>query len=122
MKVPKVKTGKIHFYVNGQLMRAKGAFTYNIGNDIKKKIVGADKVHGTKITPQVPFIEGKVTDGSDVDLAQLQKAEGTITLELMKGKTIAIYEADYASEGTCETDEGEIPVRFEGASGREIKA
>ncbi len=116
-----VKTGQIHFAVNGERMRAKGSFTYNLGQPIKKKILGSDKVHGTKILPQVPFIEGKITDGSDIDLATLMAATGTVTLELSNGKTIAVYNAEYASEGTVDTDEGEIPVRYEGDEGKEIK-
>ena len=121
MAKTKVITGQIHFFVNGEMMRAKGAFTYNLGLPITKKILGTDKVHGKKKLPQVPFIEGKITDGDDIDLATLISATGTITLELANGKTIALYEADYASEGTVDTDEGEIPVRYEGETAKEIK-
>jgi hypothetical protein len=82
--------------------------------------VGADAVHGYKEVPQVPFIEGKITDSSDLDLAELcDVVDATVTLELANGKVIVLRDAWYAGEGTVDTDEGEIGVRFEGKSADE---
>lgn len=113
--------GIIYVKVDGQLYSAKGNFTYNIGKPKRDAIIGADAVHGFKETPQVPFIEGEFTDSPTMSLEALVTTENaTVTLELAVGKTIVIREAWYAGEGTGNTDEGNIGVRFEGISGEEI--
>ena len=86
-------------------------------------IVGADSVHGYKETPQVAFIEGEITDNLGLDLDKLVTGEGvTITLELANGKVISLAEAWYAAEGTGNTDEGNLSVRWESRQqGQEIK-
>lgn len=113
-------TGKLFFKVNGTRQRAKGSFTYNLGRDKKTRILGVDGVHGSKVEPVVPFIEGKITDGDDIDLALLIETEGTITLELQNGKTIFLHDAVYAADADVDSDEGEIPVRFEGSRAEEV--
>lgn len=114
--------GIIFLKVNGEIYNAKGSFTYNIGKPKRDAIVGADQVHGYKEVPQIPFIEGEITDTPTMDLEALVTAENaTVTLELANGKVISLREAWYASEGTGNTDEGNIGVRFEGISGEEIK-
>lgn len=118
--MPNLRTGKLFFKINGDKKRAKGAFTYNIGRDKKTKIPGVDKVHGTKIEIVVPFIEGKISDGDDIDLASLIDVTGTVTLELANGKTISLFGAEYAADANVTTDEGEIPIRFEGDSAKEV--
>lgn len=113
--------GIIYLTLNGEQLQAKGEFTYNIGIPKKEMVLGADGVHGFKEMPQVPFIEGAITDNNLLDLAVLQSTrDATITLQLANGKTIAIEEAVYASEGSAKTEEGEIEVRFEGVRGREL--
>ena len=108
------KGGIIYIQVNGQIYDAKGAFTYNLGVNKKEAIVGAEKIHGYKETPQVPFIEGAITDDIDLDLRSLQETDdATVTLELAVGKTVMLSTAWYADEGTGNTEEGEIPFRFE---------
>jgi hypothetical protein len=47
--------------------------------------------------------------------------DATITLELANSKVIVLREAWNAAEGTGNTGEGNIPVRFEGMSAEEIK-
>ena len=113
--------GKIYFKVNGELQNAKGSFTYNLGADKLEGIVGADGVHGAKSMPQIPFIEGKITDRPDLDLQSLITLnDTTVTLELANGKNIVLRNAWYANEGSVETEEAEIPVRFEGISAEEV--
>lgn len=115
------RSGIVYFKINGVQRDAKGSFTYNINPDKKEAIVGSDGVHGYKVMPQVNFIEGEITDASDLDLAALQAlSDETITLELSNGKTIVLSNAWYAHEGTVGTEEANIPVRFEGKKGREI--
>jgi hypothetical protein len=113
-------TGKLFFKVNGTRYDAKGEFSYNLGKDKKTRILGADGVHGAKVEPVIPFIEGKITDNSDLDLAAFIAITGTITLELQNGKTIMLSDADYAADADVTTEEGEIPVRFEGSSCEEV--
>lgn len=116
--------GTISVQKNGQVQKAKGAFTYNIGRPKREAKTGSDgKVHGYTETAQVPFIEGALTDSGDLDLEDLiNTVDATITLQLANGKTILLSEAWYANEGTVSTEEGEIPCRFEGMNGEEVPA
>jgi hypothetical protein len=114
--------GIIALKVNGDIYFAKGNFTYNIGKPKREGVVGADVVHGYKETPQVPFIEGEITDRNELSLEDLVTLDdATITLELSNGKVITLSEAWYASEGTGNTEEGNIACRFEGMSAEEVK-
>lgn len=113
--------GILYLKVNGEIYDAKGNFTYNLGQPKREGIVGADSVHGYKETPQAPFIEGEITDRPALDLAAMCQIDGsTITLELANGKVITLRDAWYAGEGTGNTEEGNIDVRFEGLSADEV--
>ncbi|MDR9749847.1 phage tail tube protein [Pseudomonas sp. SZMC_28357] len=114
--------GIISLKINGDMYFAKGDFTYNIGMPKKEGVVGSDRVHGYKETPQIPFIEGEITDRQEMSLEDLlNTTDATITLELANSKVIVLREAWYASEGTGNTGEGNIAVRFEGMSAEEVK-
>lgn len=114
--------GLIQFQVNGEIQDAKGNFTYNLGRPQREAIIGADGVHGYKETPQVPFIEGEITDRGNLDLDKLVSTTGaTVTLELANGKVIVLRDAWFAGEGTGNTEEGNIAVRFEGMSADEVR-
>lgn len=113
--------GRIQVQVNGELQDAKGAFSYNLGSPKREAVVGSDRVHGFKETPQVPYIEGKLTDRGTLDLARLTQLENaTVTLELANRKTILLRAAWFAGDGNVSTEEGEIDVRFEGLSAEEL--
>lgn len=115
------RAGTINLKVGGVIQDAKGAFTYNLGNVKREAIVGSDKVHGFKETPQVPFIEGAITDRGNLDLNALTSGTGlTVTLELSNGKTIVLGQGWWAGEGTVNTEEAEIPVRWEGQTCKEV--
>lgn len=108
------RAGKIYLKINGELRDAKGSFSYNLGHDKRDGIIGADSIHGYKETPQIPFIEGAVTDADDLDVAALVRQDNvTVTLELVNGKTIVLSNAWFAGEGTVTTEEAEIAVRWE---------
>lgn len=114
--------GKIQFNVNGVLYDAKGNFSYGLGTEKREGIVGADRVHGYKATPQIPYIEGEITDRNDLDLASLASTtDATVTLSLANGKTIVLREAWYAAEGKGQSEEGNIEIRFEGMSADEVR-
>lgn len=112
--------GIISLAVNGEQVNAKGAFTYNLGRPKREAVLGADSVHGYKEMPQVAFIEGEITDKANLNLSALTTAtDVTVTLGLANGKTILLRNAWYAGEGTGNTEEGNIGVRWEGLSGEE---
>jgi len=114
--------GIIELKINGAIMSAKGNFTYNIGRPLRESVIGADRVHGFKETPQAAFIEGEITDRDTLDLeALVNTTDATVYLRLANGKVIVLRQAWFAAEGTGNTEEGNIGVRFEGMSGEEIK-
>ncbi len=115
------RAGIVYIKVNGAIQDAKGNFTYNLGRPKREAIVGADRTHGFKETPQVAYIEGEITDKEDFDLnSLLLTKDATVTLELNNGKTVVLREAWYAGEGKVQTEDGNIEVRFEGKSADEI--
>lgn len=117
-----LRAGKLFFKVNGTQYRAKGEYTYNLGADKHTMIAGTDGVHGYKSETVVPFIEGKITDGDDLDVKALsQVVDATVTLELANGKVIALRGGVYAADANVTTGEGEVPVRFEGLACEEVK-
>jgi len=114
--------GTIFLKVNGVRHDAKGNFTYNTGKERREAIVGSDGVHDFKLVHQQAFIEGEITDRADLVLEDLVGITGaTVTLELANGKVIALQDAWYAGEGTGNTEEGNIPVRFESSHAEEIR-
>lgn len=114
--------GIIRIKADGQQYNAKGEFSYRVNPVKREMIVGSDQVHGFKEDPQVPYIEGAITDRSNISLEAIQSiVNATITLELANNKIIVLREACYASEGVVSTGEGEIEARFEGIDGEEIR-
>jgi len=115
--------GIIFLKVGGEGFQAKGSFTYNIGVPKKEMVAGSDSIHGFTEKPQVPFIEGQITDNDELDLQALRQARDiTVTLELSNGKVIVVEESVESSDGNGTTEEGELEVRFEGIRGREVAA
>jgi len=95
---------------------------YNLGIPKREAVVGADSVHGYKEMPQVAFIEGEVTDRADIDLQALCEGDDmTVTLELANSKVITLRNAWFAGDGTGNSEEGNIAVRWEGLSADEVK-
>jgi hypothetical protein len=114
--------GIMEFKVDGEIQNAKGNFTYNLGKVKRDAIVGPDRVHGFKALPQVPFIEGEITDRSDMNVENFLDIENsTITLSLANGKVIVLKEAWFAGEGNVQTEEANIACRFEGMSCEEVR-
>lgn len=113
--------GLLFVKANGEQLRAKGSWTYNAGQAKREGVVGADQVHGFKEMPQIPFIEGNITDSAELDLvALLNTKNATVTLELANGKVFVLRDAWWAGSGNVTTEEGEIEGRFEGISGEEV--
>jgi len=115
------RAGVLYVKVDGVQYDAKGEFTYNLGQPKRDAIVGPDQVHGFKELPKVPFIEGAITDASDLDLAAFQNlVDSTMTLNLANGKTVTLRQAWYCADGDVTTEEAEVQVRFEGKGADEI--
>ncbi len=114
--------GLIALKIDGNQYKAKGNFTYNLGRAKREGVIGAEAVHGYKETPQLAFVEGEITDDSELDLATLLDAtDVVVTLQLGAGdKVIVLNHAWFAGDGTGNTEEGNIAVRFEADSGEEI--
>lgn len=113
--------GIIQVQINGEVYDAKGSWSYNLGRARREAIVGADAIHGYKETPQVAFIEGEITDRGTLDLARMvEMTDATVTLSLANGKVVVLRDAWFAGEGTGNSEEGNIAVRFEGAGGEEV--
>jgi hypothetical protein len=114
--------GIFYFKFNGIQYSARGNWSYNLGQLKAESVLDAGgKRIGLKETPQVPFIEGEITSTGDLDLKTLLTARGgTGTLELANGKTVVITNADQVGEGTAQTDDSNVPVRFEGDECEEV--
>jgi len=117
MANPNRRAGIIFIKVDGDLLDAKGNFTYNLGQPMREAIVGADKIHGYKETPQVAMIEGEITDRGTLDFTELVGKDGiTVTLDLANGKSLVLNDGWFAGEGSAQTEEANIAVRFESAT------
>jgi len=109
--------GIISVATNGTRLDAKGSFSWNLGIPVRENIIGQDRAHGYKETPQTPFIEGEVSVTAALDVvALLELQDATVSLDLPNGKTVVLNDAFAAMEGTGQTEEGNLPVRFEGSS------
>jgi hypothetical protein len=116
------RAGIIQLQIQGEIYDAKGSFSYNLGREKRESIVGADRIHGCKAMPQPAFVEGEITDRGTLDLDKLVLSQGvTVTLQLANGKVIVLRDAFFAGEGTGNTEEANIAVRFEGASAEEVR-
>lgn len=114
------RAGTLFVKVNGVQYDAKGNWTYNKGSVKRKAITGPDGVHGYSEMPQVPYVEGEITDSGTLDLSTFQNiVDATVTLELANGKVFILRDAWYAADGDVQSEEGNIQVRFEGMDGDE---
>ena len=113
--------GIIELKVNGAVYAAKGSFSFNLGRPKRETVMGHDTIHGFKETPQPGFIEGNITDSSELSLeAVVKMQDATVTLTLANGKIIVLRDAVFTGEGTGTTEEGEFAVRWEG-KGEEVR-
>lgn len=115
------KGGIIQIQVDGVMFDAKGEFTHNLGGPKRKAIVGTSTVHGFTEEPQVPFIEGKITDRGNLDVkALINMTDATVTLTLANEKAVSLRQGWYAADGNVTSAEGEVEFRFEGIDADEV--
>jgi len=113
--------GIIIVKIDGQQVRAKGGFTYDLGVPKNDAVVGSDGVHGFKSMPKPAYLEGEITDSKTTDVKALMSiTNSTVTLEAANGKVIVFYQATYTGDGTIGTEEGNIKFRVDAVSAREI--
>lgn len=118
------RAGIIFLKIDGEQFDAKGNFTYGMGKPNRESIMGSDGFHGYKEMPQAAFIEGEITDSKDLDVDKLANiTDSTITLELANSKVVVLRNAFSTNKDglSGQTEEGNIPVRFEGASAEEVR-
>jgi len=109
--------GTLFVAYNGQRLSVRGNWSVGFGRPKREAVVGMDGVHGYKEMPQVGFIEGEASATPDLDVpALLELRDATITAELANGKVAVLRDAWQAQEGTLGTEEGNLPLRFEGLS------
>src|SRR6185436_4813237 len=100
--------GLLSVSFNGVRVDAKGSFTWNLGGEKREAVVGADGVHGPKISHQVAFIEGAITVREDTDVEAIKNAiDAVVVLELAQGRAVSLTDAWFAGDGNVTTEEGE---------------
>ena len=113
--------GIIQFQIDGEVYQAVGNFTYNVGGEDRETQMGADGLHGYSVQRQAAHIEGEIREHSTLDLNAVKHARNaTVTLELAGGKTIVLADAFQVNEMDANTEEGNIPIRFEGEEAQEV--
>jgi hypothetical protein len=119
---PNRRAGIAYLKIDGVQQELTGSWTYR-PKFKKKTAVKGDDVHGFKEEIMEPYLEGSFQNSQKLDLNKLVNIEdATITLVEPVGKTFILRNAWYAGEGTGDTEEGKVAVRFEGLDGEEIPA
>lgn len=109
--------GVIEVKVNGDLLRAVGDFSWNLGKPKRETKMGSTGADGYSETPQVAFIEGKIRDTANTNITALcDLVDATVTLTKANGHVHVLRDAFFAGDGTGNTEEGTFDVRFEGIS------
>ena len=113
--MPKGRWGKIFLKVDGEIIEAEGNFTFNFGTMKKEEVMNAAGEYvGSKETPQPAMIEGNIILTKDQDWQGVTSIEdSTVTLEL-RDATLVLSEADYHGDGTGNTEDGKMDVKFVG--------
>ncbi len=107
--------------VDGRQYPIRGKWKSNLHGVTREGIAGQDGVHGYKEMPKVPSISGDVYYMPDFSIDQLKLIDNaTITLEFANGKTHVLRNAWWSDESEVDSEEGSMPVKFEGISGEEI--
>ena len=119
-----ILSGIFNLRINGLLVTASGAFTFNHGGVRHEAKLGGDgRVAGFKSMGTVPFIEGELIYTPDLDIKEIQSIQaGEIILELANGKVFVLINAHWAGDGNIQTEDGNYSVRFEGTDSEEFTA
>lgn len=113
--------GTIFVQVNGTTYNVEGDWTYDLGVPKRTGLVGADRPHGYKEEPKIPYIEGNIRDSADLDVKVLCGiSNATLTVKLANGKTVMFSGAYFAGDGTVGTMEALIKSRWEADFAEEV--
>lgn len=113
--------GVIQVNVGGVTVDCYGQWSYSLLKFKRESIVGPDGNHGYKELPVAPYIEGEITDSASLDVAALlATANKTVTLRAANGKTVMLAGGTQTGEGTTQTENGNIQVKFEGTDAQEL--
>jgi len=114
-------SGIIFVKADGVQYKAKGSWTYNLGQPKREMIVGSDGPHGYKELPQAASLSGVITDQGDLDVATLLNlTEVDLVLQLANGKSVAFDRGTFTADGDITTEEAEIQVEFMAEKAKEI--
>lgn len=107
--------GVVYLRVNDKLHTlGDGEVSMNAGGLKREAVLSSSGVAGFSAKPQVPYCEGEILCTKELDIEALGKTEDAdVTVELYNGKTFALYNAYWASEGEL-TSDGKLKFRFEG--------
>lgn len=115
------RSGTLSLQIDAVTYDLAGHFTYNLGVPKRTTKTGPNRVQGYMEEPQPSFIEGEITDASDVDVAALLALENaTLQLDLANGKRVVQRNAWQVADGNVGTEQANIQVRFEGPPAEEI--
>jgi hypothetical protein len=118
-----IRGGTVQVQADGVVLEVKGDVEYNLGRPKYEPIMGPFGVVGWKQVAQVPFVELEITDSDETDLdALLTIKNATVTLDLANGKAAVFQNAIQVGEGTANTGEGNVKLRFEAKSAEEVPA
>lgn len=115
----------------------RGGVVYIKKNGVQQDVIGAVKVQpdffkktalkgeartlGHTAEFMTPYVEGEISVDENFDVQALLDGEAeSITVEFYSGKVFVLRDAVYAGDGTYESKEGKIPVRWEGQTGEFI--
>ncbi len=119
--VQKARGGIAYLKADGRQYDLRGNFTVSPDMTEREGIAGQDGVHGFLERPRVPFISGDITDSAGLSLADLRAiTDATVTAELATGKVYVLRGAWTSDAHEINTGDGQISVKFEGLSCREL--
>lgn len=114
--------GLFELKANGTTLSAMGTFTFNLGQPKREGVRDSRSTVGYTEMPQTPYLEGAITDYSDLYVKEdiLNATDATVTLKAGNGKTYMLENAWYAGDGDIDMEKGEVQVRFEGLDAEEM--
>ena len=109
--------GRLEVQVDGELVRAAGAFEFTYGDDQHEMIVGHDGPHGVKAMPKFGMVKGKITVTPQTDVRKLNRlTNATVTVTMAGGQGIVLREAASAHDGMVNSEDASMEVEFHGMS------
>lgn len=113
--------GTAYLAVNGKSVQLAGEFSYKPSTNTNEPLIGMDGFHGRKTKPTQGEISAKIRDSSKVSVTGLGNiTDGTITVELVNGKTVVGRNMCTAEPPEVEAEEGTISIRWFGPQVGEV--